>query len=85
MGGGEQNVNAGYKFEKSSNQMNLFNDQFINQYKQIGNAGGMTPNNNENLNIINSIFGNNNQPSVLQTDNERERRLKLRDQERMKR
>ena len=40
-------------FDKQSN--NLFDDQFVKQYKDMQMAK-----NNENLNIINSIFSNNN-------------------------
>lgn len=36
-------------------QNNLFNDDFVKQYKDI-----QVTKNNENLNIINSIFGGNN-------------------------
>ena len=48
--------------------------------------------NNENLNIINGIFGNNNNQGIMagnvvsqNAETERERRLKLREMERLKR
>lgn len=61
----------------------LFNQDFIQNYKEIN-----IRENNENLNIINSIFGNNGQPSWISNhsaESERERRLKLREMERLKR
>ncbi len=45
--------------EKKSSQFDLFSDDFVKNYKEMA-----AQKNNENLNIINSIFGNNNGPSV---------------------
>ena len=57
----------------------LFNDNFIQNYHNP------SVKNNENLNIINSIFGNAGQAPQNNAESERERRLKLREMERMKR
>eukprot|EP00347_Sterkiella_histriomuscorum_P023688 403333731 len=64
-------------------QFDLFSDNFVQNY------GQQQQKNNENMNIINSIFGNANPTPInsnqSNAESERERRLKLRELERMKR
>lgn len=76
----QQNQNDFFSNDKK--HFDLFSDNFIQGFQQQAK-------NNENLNIINSIFGNANPVSVnvnpTSAESERERRLKLREMERLKR